>query len=411
VIETNSSKKLNEAIMKFAYLTTLGALALSTTAAHSGGWETGKLDTSFLYEDGNYVELSYGNLDYSVNGTTQAGVTHPMAKDQTRTSISGKFQIGGFDIGLTSFGSGAIQMDGQNSATIQTDVNAFFATPTCAAMAANSAAGVGACAVSVVPSADVKLDTQAIMGRYSFNDSWSATVGLRQAKLKASTVMTLAAEYAIDATNKTGMVYGIAYEIPKYALKVEVLQSEAIMMGLTGTASGVGLATGVNSTLAASSALAIPKATTIKLQTGIAEDTLLMASAHRVGWAASQIVIDVNGVAAFDTGSNFSDSTSYSVGLGRQVSEDTAVSLTYSWEDGSGAAATSPFTMSNGSKTLSAGVKHKIDALTISAGASYTKAGDVNVTHMAAPTVPSGYTASYAGNSVMAFGLKVGFNF
>jgi long-chain fatty acid transport protein len=400
--------------MKLAYLTTLGALALSTTAAHSGGWETGKLDTSFLYEDGNYVELSYGNLNYSVNGTTQAGITHPMAKDQTRTSFSGKFQLGDFDIGLTSFGSGAIQMDGQNTATIQTDMTAdFISSSTCAAMQAATAANptVLACLPSVVPSADVKLDTQAIMGRYSFNDNWSATVGLRQAKLKASTVMTLAAEYAIDATNKTGMVYGIAYEIPKYALKVEVLQSEAIMMGLTGTASGVGLATGVNSTLAASSALAIPKATTIKLQTGIAEDTLLMASAHRVGWAASQIVIDVTGVADFDTGSNFSDSTSYSVGLGRQVSEDTAVSLTYSWEDGSGAAATSPFTMSNGSKTLSAGVKHKIDALTISAGASYTKAGDVNVTHMAAPTVPSGYTASYAGNSVMAFGLKVGFNF
>jgi long-chain fatty acid transport protein len=388
--------------MKLAYLTTLGALALSTTAAHSGGWETGRLDTSFLYEDGNYVELSYGNLNYSVNGTTQADVTHPMAKDQTRTSFSAKFQLGDFDIGLTSFGSGAIQMDGQNPATTQTDTNhLYYSNPAYYPLL-----------VSVVPSADVKLDTQAIMGRYSLNDNWSATVGLRQAKLKASTVTTLAAEYAIDATSKTGVVYGIAYEIPKYALKVEVLQSEAITMGLTGTASGVGQAIGVDSTLAASSILAIPKATTIKLQTGIAEGTLLMASAHRVKWATSQIVIDVNGVAAFDTGSNFSDTTSYSVGLGRQVSEDTAVSLTYSWEDGSGAAATSPFTMSNGSKTLSAGVKHEIDAFTVSAGVSYTKAGDVVVTHMTGdPAAPSGYTASYAGNSVTAFGLKVGYNF
>ena len=364
--------------MKLAYLTTLGALALSTTAAHSGGWETGKLDTSFLYEDGNYVELSYGNLNYSVNGTTQVGVTHPMAKDQTRTSFSAKFQLGDFDIGLTSFGSGAIQMDGQNNA-------AFLTT-------------AGSAGASVVPSADVKLDTQAIMGRYSLNDNWSATVGLRQAKLKASTVTTLAAAYNIDATSKTGMVYGIAYEIPKYALKVEVLQSEAMTMGLTGTASGVALA--------ASSVLEIPKATTIKLQTGIAEGTLLMASAHRVKWASSQIAINVDGIPnnAYNTGSNFSDSVSYSVGLGRQVSEDTAVSLTYSWEDGAGAASTSPFTMSNGSKTLSAGVKHKIDAITISAGVSYTKAGDVDVTY-------GPYTASYAGNSVTAFGLKAGYNF
>ena len=94
--------------MKLAYLTTLGALALSTTAAHSGGWETGRLDTSFLYEDGNYVELSYGNLNYSVNGTTQAGVTHPMAKDQTRHPFQASSKLEDFDIGLTSFGSGAI---------------------------------------------------------------------------------------------------------------------------------------------------------------------------------------------------------------------------------------------------------------------------------------------------------------
>ena len=383
--------------MKFAHLTTLGALALSTTAAHSGGWETGRLDTSFLYEDGNYVELSYGNLNYSVNGTTQAGVTHPMAKDQTRTSISGKFQLGDFDIGLTSFGSGAIQMDGQNAAAVLS--------------------AAGAAGLSVVPSADVKLDTQAIMGRYSFNDNWSATVGLRQAKLKASTVTTLAAEYAIDATSKTGMVYGIAYEIPKYALKVEVLQSEAITMGLTGTATNANFPSPFD--LAATTQLNIPEATTLKIETGIAENTLLMVSAHRVKWGTSQIVVDVAGVPnvpgviasdSLDTGSTFSESTSYSVGLGRKLSEDTAVSLTYSWENGAGAAATSPFTMSNGSKTLSAGVKHKIDAFTISAGVSYTKAGDVNVTHMSGGS-PSGLTASYAGNSVTAFGLKVGYNF
>lgn len=363
--------------MKLAYLTTLGALALSTTAAHSGGWETGKLDTSFLYEDGNYVELSYGNLNYSVNGTTQAGVTHPMAKDQTRTSFSAKFQLGDFDIGLTSFGSGAIQMDGQNDAAVLL------------------AAGLGG--LSVVPSADVKLDTQAIMGRYSFNDNWSATVGLRQAKLKASTVTTLAAEYAIDATNKTGMVYGLAYERPDIALKLEVLRSQSISMALTG---GATVDYGI---------LGIPEATTIKFQTGIAKDTLFMASAHKVKWNQSQIVV-VGAGGAPDVGSDFSDTTSYSLGLGRKLSDATAVSLTYSWEDGSGAAATSPFTMSNGSKTLSAGVKHKIDALTISAGVSYTKAGDVVVTHMGT-TGPSGYTASYAGNSVTAFGLKVGYNF
>ena len=370
-------------------LTLTALCALTTSPAIAGGWETGKLDTSFLYEDGNYVELSYGSLDYSVNGTTQAGVTHPMAKDQTRRSVSGKFQIGNLDVGITSFGSGAIQMDGQN-------------TP-----AATSGAYAGtALAVSVVPSADVKLDTQAIMARYSFSDNLSVTAGIREAKLKSSTVETLAAAYAINSTSKTGMVYGVAYEIPEYALRAEVVRSEAISMGLTGTATTSGGPVDLDST----ASLGIPEATTLKLQTGIAEDTLLMASAHKVKWKSSQIVVDVVNP-ALNTGSDFANTTSYSLGLGRKLSENTSASLTYSWEDGSGASATSPFTMSNGSKTLSIGVKHTIDALSISGGLSYTKAGDVDVTQMATPTRASGYTASYKGNSVTAFGLKVGYNF
>ena len=387
-------------------LTALCALAASPTFA--GGWETGKLDTSFLYEDGNYVELSYGSLDYSVNGTTQAGVTHPMAKDQTRRSISGKFKIGKLDVGITTFGSGAIQMDGQNP-----NAQAPNAAPGCTPVAALSFN----CVSSVVPSADVKLDTQAILTRYSFSDNFSVTAGIREAKLKSSTVETLAAVYAINSTSKTGMVYGVAYEIPEYALRAEVVRSEAISMGLTGTATRTGLGT---FDLDSTAALGVPEATTLKIQTGIAEDTLLMASAHKVKWSSSQIVVDVAdvpniaGVIASDslnTGSDFASTTSYSLGLGRKLSENTSASLTYSWEDGSGASATSPFTMSNGSKTLSIGVKHTIDALSISGGLSYTKAGDVDVTHMATPTIASGYTASYKGNSVTAFGLKVGYSF
>ena len=98
------------------YYAAVGTLALSTTAVDAGGWETGRLDTGFLYQDGTYVEASYGSLDYSVNGTTQANQKHEMAKDQKRMSLSGKFAAGDFDIGLTSFGSGAIQMDGQGAA-------------------------------------------------------------------------------------------------------------------------------------------------------------------------------------------------------------------------------------------------------------------------------------------------------
>jgi len=400
--------------MKFSSLTTLGALALSTTAAYSGGWETGRLSTGFLYQEGNYLESSFGSLNYSINGTIQApaSTTHKMAKDQQRMSVSGKFQIGSLDVGLTSFGSGAIQMDGQSAAAdtaaCSTAISDLTDSTTAAAIAQGTAnptatAGMGAAigamrvSCSYVPSADVKVDTNALIARYRFNENFSVIGGVRQAKIKSSSVTTMASSYAIDPTNKAGGVYGLAYERPDIALRLEVLRSEKIEIGLEGLVAGALPITGSN--------MVVPEATTVNFQTGIAKDTLLMASAHKVGWAASQIEVTVPARSALNISSEFSDSTSYSLGLGRKLSEQTSASLTYSWENGSGSTSGSAFTMSNGSKTLSAGVSHKINALTISGGISYTKVGDVEVTHA------TGLSSSYAGNSVTAAGVKIGYNF
>ena len=387
------------------YYAAVGTLALSTTAVDAGGWETGRLDTGFLYQDGTYVEASYGSLDYSVNGTTQANQKHEMAKDQKRMSLSGKFAAGGFDIGLTSFGSGAIQMDGQGAAVdttacktaLQQYTIAAAATPQVPADMLAQANLMGA-NCSVVPSADVKLNTEALMARYSFNDKYSVIAGVRQSSLRKSSLDTLAAAYSIDAVSKTGAVYGFAYERPDIALKFEILRSESITIDLVGKAATILDVTGT---------LVIPEATTINFQTGIAENTLLIASAHRVNWTGSDVKLNVAASPSLNQASDFSNTTSYSLGLGRKLNEATSASLTYSWEKGTnpGGASTSPFTMSNGSETLSAGVQHKIGSITISGGISYTKVGDVDVTHS------TGLKASYAGNSVTAVGIKFGYNF
>jgi len=387
------------------YYAAVGTLALSTTAVHAGGWETGRLDTGFLYQDGSYVEASYGSLDYSVNGTTQANQKHEMAKDQKRMSLSGKFAAGGFDIGLTSFGSGAIQMDGQGAAVDTTACKTALQDYTTAAAPPEPdgeemliQANLMGVNCSVVPSADVKLNTEALMARYSFNDKYSVIAGVRQSSLRKSSLDTLAAAYSIDAVSKTGAVYGFAYERPDIALKFEILRSESITIDLVGKAATILDVTGT---------LVIPEATTINFQTGIAENTLLIASAHRVNWTGSDVKLNVALAPSLYQASEFSNTTSYSLGLGRKLNEATSASLTYSWEKGTnpGGASTSPFTMSNGSETLSAGVQHKIGSITISGGISYTKAGDVDVTHS------SGLTASYADNSVTAVGIKFGYNF
>ena len=379
-------------------LTALCALAASPTLA--GGWETGKLDTGFLYENGNYAELSYGSLNYAINATTQTNTSHKMAKNQTRRSLSGKFTIGNIDVGITSFDSGAIQMDGQSAAanrgTCATAVAALAGDTTQAPTVISNC--------SIAASADVMVNTQSIVAKYNINDSFSIIGGLRKANVDSSTVQTLKTNYALDKVSKSGKVYGAVYQIPDIALKFEIMHSEAIKMGLTGNASG--LMAPATLPFASDSKMAVPKATTIKFQTGIAEDTLLTASAHRVNWNAAQIDVKITGASSLNVASEFIDTTAYSVGLGRKFTEKTSGSLSYSWEKGAGATSGSGFTMSNGSKTLSLGLKHQTNNLTLRCGVSYTKVGDVFVS-----AVSDLVTANYANNSVTAFGLKASFDF
>ena len=369
---------------------------------YAGGWETGRLDAGFTYELGNYAEVSYGELDYSISGEIDSGVSHQMAKDQTRSVASAKFQIGKLHVGFTSFDSGAIQMDGQSAAA---DRNACFTNAASAGAATTVAAqltAIGQMRVncSLVPSADIKFTTNAVLGRYELDENFSVLGGVRHVTLASSSVSTLKTDYKVDSASQSGLIYGFSYQIPSIALKAEIISASALNMDITGNANG-GLA---QAALAFSdSKVGVPETLTFKFQTGIAENTLLLASAHHAKWKTSQIVVDVTGT-ALDVSSDFKNTTAYSVGFGRRINDSTSASLSYSWEDGSGSTSTSPFTMSNGSKTISVGVQYQKDAFKFSTGLSYTEVGDVTASS-------GGLNAIYKGNNVTSIGLKIGYNF
>ena len=174
-------------------------------------------------------------------------------------------------------------------------------------------------------------------------------------------------------------------------------------------------ATGAAGATAVSNAtMVIPQTLTLNFQSGIAEDTLMFGSIHKADWDTAQIAIPVNG-AISAVGSSFSNRTAYSVGIGRKLTDDISVLGSYSTEDGSGATSNDPFTLTDGSQTLALGARYTYENMTISGGYSYTKVGDVTMTHLApapAPAnTPSGLTATYADNKATGIGLKIGFSF
>ena len=380
---------------------------LIATQSYAGGWEASALDTGFMYKDGNYGELSYASLDYDVKATalknpggTASNITEKnIVKDQNRTVFSFKTSVSDFTLGLSSFTSAAMQLNGSGST--------YYS-------------GNG----TAIPSADAEISTLAFISKYSFSENFDLLLGVNQNTLADSTATTSRGTYKISGKSGTGEIYGVAYSMPEIALRVELLaQPKAkitastnyvpsaygvgtIAAALTGgdTACTVVPAGGVNF----NSTLNRPETYTLNFQSGIAENTLLIGSIHQTNWSKAQIDVPT-GCTASATGSKFTDTTTTKVGVGRKLSDNWSVLASYQQETGGNKTTTSLFTVNNGYQSINLGASYTFDNITISGGYSYTDIGNISVIIPVSGTDTT--FATYKNNTASALGLKVGVSF
>ena len=386
-------------------ISTSATLALLTTPVFSGGWEASKLSTSYLYQDGNYSEFSILPLEFDVG----AQIQHPLApkskisNDQKRLSSAMKLDYGKLDIGLSRYQSGFLQFDGQSASLEGCNPADATTLPLC----------------SVVPTGDATWNSTVLLARYEMDENYSIFGGFNRYTLGEGSVTTLAAYYKVETTSSSVSVVGGAYERPDIALRVEAIYQPNKRVDVPTSSS---LSALIPTTPVTNAYYTIPETLTVNLQSGIAEGTLLYGTIHQANWGDAQIDIpsNPNGLNPFTgaadaavsaVGSSFADRTHYTIGIGRKISENLALSFSYGTEEGSGPTNDDPFTFRNGSDTYSIAARYSIDNLTVSAGYTFTNAGDVKIIHEAAPGVPSGLTANYTDNNVSGFGIRLGFTF
>ena len=389
--------------MRKNIITGVSLVALSAGMAQAGGFELQTLDTSIMYADGNQASISYATIDASVQGyNTGTGLANvskkQVVKDQTVSNIGAKFDVGdSLSFGLTTYRSGAIQLDGGNG------VNGNLA-----------------------PTGDVDLDTMALMVNYDLNENISLIGGMTQNTLKSGNVTTLAGSYDVSGASEQGYIVGAAYSIPEIALRAELTYQpktdfstttaytpsavavcgaiaplDCDDLGTEPTDTAFANAQGLMTTGANTTTLSLPDTFAFNFQTGIAADTLLTASYRKAAWGKSQI--NVAAPVAIET--EFADSEAYSVGIGRKFTDSLSGSITYSKEEGSSSTSTSLFTVSNGSEAISIGLRYAKDNMNVSAGISRRNVGDVTVTD------PNAGQMQYTGNTVTSMGVKIAFAF
>ncbi|MDN5786611.1 OmpP1/FadL family transporter [Pseudorhodobacter sp.] len=375
-------------------VTTLGAVALSATAAQAGGIDRSGQSVAVLFEQGNYVEFSFGRVAPSVSGVGAGTAVSPLTPTPGQASgdMAGNYNsIGG---GLK------YQINDQFSAALIVD-QPFGADVSYPAATTYFARG---------STAKIRTMAMTALLKYTSANNLSVYGGLKYQTMSAVASVPFVAAYTgkADRDGGLGYVVGVAYEKPEIALRVAVTYSSSVKHNFTPvetTASPLvpaflfGLPTTVKT----------PQSVNLEFQSGVAKDTLVFGSIRWVDW--SKFKIDPAVYNALTSGSALvsysKDTVTYSLGVGRKLNENWAVSASLGYEKAGGGFSAN-LGPTDGKKSLTLAAVYTKDNIKITGGVSYVKIGNAKTTL----NTPSGVAAAnFSGNKAVGVGIKVGYRF
>ena len=370
-------------------ITLAGAALLASTAiASAGGIERTGFTTGILFEEGTYVELSYGSISPSVTGNV-TGVPAVASGDISPTYNSVSL---GYHQDITDALSFSLVID--------EPVGADVAYPT----------GTGYPFAGSTAELSSRQITAAL--RYELNDNFSVYGGIRGVQVSGDVyVSTPLFAYALSAESdyELGYMVGAAYERPDIAMRIALTYFSEVDLSLSGVESPAGAGTPEAAILAVAPATTfnntLPQSVLLEAQSGIAANTLLFGSIRWTNWDGYAITPNAYPTPSGNLVDYDQDVWTYSLGIARRLNENWAVSATLGYEaeqDGF----SGNLGPTDGFTSIGLGAEYTQGNMSIAAGVRYVMIGDANTILAAGPV-----TSDFYDNGVVAFGLRVGFNF
>ncbi|WP_299725568.1 outer membrane protein transport protein [uncultured Tateyamaria sp.] len=382
--------------MKYGVIA-VAALMTSAVSAHAVGLDRSEQRIGILFEEGNRVELSFGYVDPTIEGTAFAAFGGAsianVAESFSIASIALKYDVNDklsvALIGDEPFGSDVIY-PGSTASTIL--------------------GGTGATADSFAITA---------LARYKFNDNWSAHGGIRYQEVSAGVTLgglafnSPASPFTPSGVNgysgqfsssgDVGFVVGAAYEIPEIALRIALTYNSSTTHDLPTieTIRGAQI-----SAPGATTEVETPESINLDFQTGIAPNTLLFGNIRYARY--SQTVVAPTGFTGI-TGSpltDLEDGYDFQIGVGRRFNEKWSGSVAVGFSTVGDDSLVSPLAPTNGSRHIAVGAKYDVnEKFAISGGVRYTMLGD-------AFSSPGGRpVADFESNDAISVGVKLAFKF
>ena len=369
------------------YMTAGAALLLSTTAATAGGIDRSGQFIGVLFEEGgetgSYAQLSFGTVSPDANSGVSTGAlglglpTDDPLQDYNSIGLAFKTEF-------NDQWSAAVIVDEPFGTDVVYSTGPFASV----ANGGNSPAGNGQAFIS----------STAITGllRYKFNNGFSAHGGLRAQEI-GGVVIAAPGRLEAESDFDFGFVVGGAYERPEIALRIALTYNSEIDNDLSGTElSQVAAATGGTAVAIDDFTVTSPESINLEFQTGIAQDTLLFGTIRHVRWDGYNLTANGNTYANFTN-----NTTTYTVGVGRRLTDDFSVFATIGNEADGVTPSTTALAPTTGFTSVGVGGSYTINDIEISGGVTYVDLGD--------QIVDPGF--EFDDNEAIGVGLRVGYNF
>lgn len=372
------------------FITMTGALALTTTLAQAGGVERAATNIGFMFEKGNYAELSFGSASPTVSGkqlvTAGAGSPAGVSSGDMTNSFST------FSLAVKTQLSDKLSMGVLMDQPIGADVAYAPLTGYLYGGVTGSEATIKASAVTAL----LKL---------KLNDNFSVYGGPKIESVKGN--VKLFNGYSMSTSNETdtGYLIGAAYEKPEIAMRVALTYASEITHDFKANEVVPGMGS-FNTTFATE----IPKSLTLDFQSGVAKDTLVFGSIRWREWTKFNISPALYTAGA---GSPLVDYNSnvitYNLGIGRKFNDtwSGAITIGHEKKDGGFQGNLGP---TDGYTSIGLGGTYTKGNMKISGGVTYAWIGDAKT---AAPKpFPAGTSfGDFKDNHLVGIGVKVGFTF
>eukprot|EP01013_Petalomonas_cantuscygni_P003342 TRINITY_DN13513_c0_g1_i1.p1 TRINITY_DN13513_c0_g1~~TRINITY_DN13513_c0_g1_i1.p1 ORF type:complete len:349 (+),score=46.16 TRINITY_DN13513_c0_g1_i1:101-1147(+) len=239
------------------------------------------------------------------------------------------------------------------------------------------------------------IDSTGVAGilRYRINENFSVHGGARLLKAEGNIVSSSG---ILDASSdwSTGYLIGAAYERPDIALRVAVTYNSAIESTFEGTE--IPSAPSGGRTFE----LEWPESVNVEFQTGVAQDTLVFGSIRYAMWDGFSLDTPQGNYVNFTE-----DTTAYSVGVGRRINDQLALSASVGYESPGDRPSNTALAPTTGSTTVTLAATYTVDNMSLTSGVTFGKLGDQDV-----PTGPT-TVESFEDNTVLGFGVRMGVNF